>query len=45
MNNLKVRLLNLSIFNKILIANALIIVAGAVGGTFLTRVLPQRSPP
>ncbi len=45
MNNFKDRLLNLSIFNKILIANSLIIVAGAVGGTFLTRVLPQRSPP
>ena len=45
MNNIKVRLLNLSIFNKILIANSLIIVAGAVGGTFLTRVLPQRSSP
>jgi len=45
MKTLRERLLNLSIFYKVLIANSLIIVIGAVAGTWLTRVLSQRSSP
>ena len=45
MKSLKERLVNLSIFYRILIANTLIIVVGAVAGTWLTRELSQRSAP
>ena len=45
MKSLKEKLMNLSIFYKILIANSLIIVVGAVVGTWLTRELSQRSVP
>ena len=45
MKSLKEKLINLSIFYKILIANAFIIVVGAVIGTWLTRELSQRSAP
>lgn len=45
MKSLKVKLMNLSIFYKILIANTLIIVVGAVVGTWLTRELSHRSVP
>ncbi len=45
MKSLKERLLNLSIFYKILIANSLIITVGAVLGTWLTQELHLRSAP
>ncbi len=45
MKSLKERLLNLSIFYKILIANSLIIIVGAVLGTWLTQELHLRSAP
>lgn len=45
MKSLKEKLMNLSIFYKILIANTLIIVVGAVVGTWLIRELSQRSAP
>ncbi len=45
MKRLKEKLLNLSMFYKILIANTLIIVVGSVIGTWLTRELSQRSAP
>ncbi|MFQ6058799.1 MAG: histidine kinase [Anaerolineae bacterium] len=43
MRQLKARLLNLPIFYKILIANSLIIIVGAIGGTWLTRHFIQQS--
>jgi two-component system sensor histidine kinase UhpB len=45
MKSLKEKLMNLSIFYKILIANTLIIVVGAVVGTWLTQELHNRSAP
>ena len=45
MKSLKEKLMGLSIFYKILIANTLIIVAGAVVGTWLTQELHNRSAP
>jgi two-component system sensor histidine kinase UhpB len=42
MRRLKASFLNLPIFYKILIANSLVVVVGAIGGTWLTRLL---SPP
>ncbi len=36
---MKQRLLNLSLFNRVLIGNSIVIVFGAVGGTLLTRQL------
>ncbi len=42
---LKEKLTNLSIFYKILIANTLIITAGAVGGTWLIQALHNRGAP
>lgn len=43
MNNLKEKLLNLSTFYKVLIANSVIITIGAVAGIWLTYDLSQRS--
>ncbi len=45
MKSLKEKLLNLSMFYKILIANTLIITVGAVAGTWLTQELHNRSAP
>ncbi len=45
MKSPKEKLMSLSIFYKILIANTLIIVAGAVIGTWLTQELHNRSAP
>ncbi len=45
MKSLKEKLMKLSIFYKILIANTLIIVVGAVIGTWLTQELHNRSAP
>ncbi len=45
MKSLKEKLMNLSMFYKILIANTLIITTGAVGGTWLTQELHNRSAP
>ncbi len=45
MKSLKEKLMNLSMFYKILIANTLIITVGAVGGTWLTQELYNRSAP
>ena len=45
MKSLKAKLMNLSMFYKILIANTLVIAVGAVVGTWLTRELSQRSAP
>ncbi len=45
MKSLKEKLVNLSIFYKILIANTLIITVGAVVGTRLTQELHNRSAP
>ena len=45
MKSLKEKLMNLSTLYKVLIANSLIIVAGATVGTWLTRELSQRSAP
>ena len=45
MKSLKEKLINLPIFYKILVANTVIIAAGAIAGTWLTRELSQRSAP
>ena len=45
MKNIKEKLMNLSMFYKILIANTLIIAVGAVGGTWLIQELHNRSAP
>ncbi len=45
MKSLKEKLINLSMFYKILIANTLIITMGAVGGTWLIQELINRSAP
>jgi len=43
MKSIKGKLMNLSTFYKILIANSLIVVIGAMAGTWLTLELSQRS--
>jgi len=43
MRRLKARFLNLPIFYKILIGNSLIVVVGAIGGTWLTRLFAEHS--
>lgn len=40
---IKQRLSNLSIFHRIVIGNSIIIVAGAIGGTLLTRLLTDKA--
>lgn len=43
MRRLKARFLNLPIFYKILISNSLVVVSGAIGGTWLTRRFSEQS--
>ena len=43
MSWIKIRLSQLSIFQRIVIGNSIIIILGAVGGTLLTRILTNRA--